>query len=352
MPSRYPQPFWREARKSWFVQLGKKQIKLSPEREEAFRLYHELMAREPKEIEVPPETTATDLVVVLLDHFLDWVSRNQEDRTYDFQKRNLTVFSASLPKGMTLAELKPYHVTKCMDAQVTWGTNTKNGFCRSICRAFNWATKQGLIEKSPIHGIEKPAAVRREDLITPEEFEALLDLFPDEAFRDVIITAWDTGCRPQELTAVEARHVDHEGKRWIFPVKSSKGKRRPRIVYLTERSYEITKRLCERNPKGKLFRNRDEEPWSKDTINRRFLRKKKRLGRKLCLYVFRHSFATRLLLAGVDPMVVATLLGHSNTNMLANHYSHLYKNPEHLRNALNGSLTASNKALNTADVSA
>ena len=53
------------------------------------------------------------------------------------------------------------------------------------------------------------------------------------------------------------------------------------------------------------------------------------------LYSFRHSFAQRKLLEGVDPITVATLLGHSNLSMLANQYSHLMKNPEHLLKAVN-----------------
>src|SRR5262249_7656559 len=69
--------------------------------------------------------------------------------------------------------------------------------------------------------------------------------------------------------------------------------------------FEITKRLVERYPKGPLFRNADGGQWDKETVGRRFARKRKKLGRRYCLYGFRHSFAQRLLLAGVDPMTVA-----------------------------------------------
>jgi hypothetical protein len=40
MPVRFPRPFWRSSRNCWFVQLGKKQVRLDPDRDEAFRMYH------------------------------------------------------------------------------------------------------------------------------------------------------------------------------------------------------------------------------------------------------------------------------------------------------------------------
>ena len=46
MPRRHPQPFWREFMRCWYVQIGGKQIKLHPDREEAFRLYYTLMDRQ------------------------------------------------------------------------------------------------------------------------------------------------------------------------------------------------------------------------------------------------------------------------------------------------------------------
>lgn len=42
--SRFPKPFFRSARNAWFVQVGTRQIRLSGDRDEAFRRYHELMA--------------------------------------------------------------------------------------------------------------------------------------------------------------------------------------------------------------------------------------------------------------------------------------------------------------------
>jgi len=154
----------------------------------------------------------------------------------------------------------------------------------------------------------------------PAEFDDLLARFPDQEFSDVLITCWESGCRPQEIMNVEARHVDLANDRWVFKVRESKGKKFTRIVYLTGRAVEITRRLAAQHPTGKLFRNAAGQPWDKDAISRRFHRKKKALGRKLCLYHFRHSFATRMLLAGVDAIVVAMWLGHRDVSTLAKTY--------------------------------
>jgi integrase len=221
-----------------------------------------------------------------------------------------------------------------MNAHPTWGNDTRANFARCVQRAFRWAERQGLIAGNPVEHVEKPAKQRREEVYTPAEYERLLSLFPDQDFRDVLITAWETGCRPTELFIVEAAHVDLAGRRWVFPVKSSKGKKKPRIVYLSDAAFEVSSRLCASHPAGKLFRNRDGKPWDKETVGRRFARKKKKVGKRYCLYGFRHSFCQRLLLGCVDPITVATLMGHSNLSMIANQYSHLMKNPEHLLKAL------------------
>lgn len=156
----------------------------------------------------------------------------------------------------------------------------------------------------------------------------------NRTFADLLVTAWETGARPQELIRVEARHVDSANCRWVFPQEEAKVKTRPRVVYLTERAHARTEQLARIRPSGPLFRNSRERPWHPYALNCGFQRLKPRIGRKLCLYTFRHSFATRLLQAGVDPLTVAILLGHFNPAMLSTTYQHLALNPAHLLNQI------------------
>jgi hypothetical protein len=103
-----------------------------------------------------------------------------------------------------------------------------------------------------------------------------------------------------------------------------------RWANLTEPAVDITKRRMLRWPEGPIFRNTKGRPWHPYAVNCRFERLKQKLGTKYCLYAFRHSFATRMLEAGLDALTVAILLGHQNPAMLSNTYQHLAHNPKFL----------------------
>ncbi len=375
----YPKPFFRAPRGLWYVQIDGRQVNLGPDRDEAFRRYHDLMARGRDR----PEPATGDAVVSVLDAFLDWCQKHRAARTYDWYRDYLQSFADSIPCGLSVAQLRPIHVQQWVDSQPGWGRG-KRCAITAVQRAFIWAAKMGLIEANPVRHVEKPRAGRRDVVITPEEYAWILGHVRDEPFRDLLVVCLGTGCRPQEVLAVEARHVDLNGGRWVFPPDEAKGKKAHRVVYLTERALEITQRLAARHPEGPLFRNTDGRPWHPYALNCRFGRlrlahgsqriqelrlmppKIKRLdaaqrrdpkargeheravtlrreriavlarehGTKWCLYHFRHSFATRMLEAGTDALTVSALLGHADGAMLAKVYSHLSKNVAYLRDAV------------------
>src|SRR4051794_6368166 len=115
----HPEPFWRAARHCWYVQVCGKQVKLHADREEAFRLYHELMSRPPeqrrKAVPLPG-----GLIVEILDAFLDWAKANRAPRTYAWYHDNIQTFVDAIPSTLALVELKPFHVTRVMDAHAGW----------------------------------------------------------------------------------------------------------------------------------------------------------------------------------------------------------------------------------------
>ncbi len=163
----------------------------------------------------------------------------------------------------------------------------KSGSCRNLIastkRAMKWAEEQGYIDRSPLTHMKKPCGGRKELVVTPEQYLALLDRYKDQNFKDLLTITWETGCRPQESLRVEVRHVDLTGARWFFPASESKGRKIPRVVYLTPTALEITKRLMEQDPTGPLFRNTDGKPWTPDATNCRFQLLKRKTGIKYSL---------------------------------------------------------------------
>ena len=79
----FPKPFWQAARNAWFVQVNGKQVKLSADKDEAFRRYHELMSRPPEAVASQPAPASGELVVQLVDDLLEWAKCNRAKATYD-----------------------------------------------------------------------------------------------------------------------------------------------------------------------------------------------------------------------------------------------------------------------------
>ena len=378
----FPKPFFKEGRGVWYVEIDRKQHNLGPDKEAAYARYHELMRAKPK----PVDAT---MALGVIDAFFGWVKSNKAPRTVEWYERHLRVFAKGIPSNLLVSNLKPFHVTQILGRHPKWSSSTKHGFCRAVQRAFRWAEDEELIDRSPLRKLKKPKAKRREAVISDEEFAAVLDYFKSESIRDLLITVWETGCRPQEVTAVEARHVDLDLARWVFPVDESKGETIPRVVYLGEDALAITRKLMTRHPTGPLFLNEDGNAWTRWSLNCVFgrlqiahgLRRMKELGvpvpdiprfrkaayadpkervrakkaheralyerrkelskmarkygRKICLYNFRHTWASNALKRGVDSLTVAILMGHTDPSMLAKVYAHLAHDPNFLRNAAN-----------------
>jgi integrase len=228
-------------------------------------------------------------------------------------------------------------VYQWVDAKAGWKTG-RRGAMMAVQRALNWAAKAGLLKAlggvSPIAHLDKPAQGRREQVLTDDEYRKVLGLVKDRAFSDLLELAWETGARPAELFALEARFADLDRRRWVFPVRASKGRKHQRVVYLTDRAIEITRQLVGKYPNGPLLRNTDGARWTSSTVSCRFQRIRDKLGVKYSLYAIRHSWCTAALASGkLDAVTVSVLMGHRDTQMISRHYAHLAQRSNYLAEA-------------------
>jgi integrase/recombinase XerC len=276
-------------------------------------------------------------VSAIFRKYLDWCEKHRSARTTEWYGGHLGSFLAHLgdQANHSLSSLKPYHVVEWVDSHETWGDTYKRGGIVAVQRACNWAEQMGYIDSTPLKRIAKPPARRRDNPMTPEDFQAMLGkLDQADPFRDLFLFIWHTGCRPQEGRHVEVRHVDVERAVIVFPKEEAKGKRYPRVIHLHGPSLEIVERLMKRRKQGKLFRNIRGEAWSKYAVCNRVYRLSRSVGIKKAMYDARHGFADRKLLQGHDFLTVAQLMGHRDGSMVAKVYSHLDRHAAHLKKAL------------------
>jgi integrase len=355
--------------------------------------FHELMARSPEQKVVPKNvpTTSGPTVAEILDKYLDWCLKHRAGRTYEWYRDHLQGFLNHLGQSasMPVPELKPFHVIEWTDKHPDWSSAYRKGAIIAVQRPFNWASELGYIADSPVKKIKKPQPQRRDTPMSPEDFTAVLSRYEEgDPFRDLLLFAWHSGCRPQEARHIEPRHVHLAAECVVIPKEEAKGKRRARVILLHGPALEIVRRLLETRTEGKLFVNEDGLPWKRFAIANRFdrlhlalgiealqqqgvavpplprfnrrhftdkahlaaarkehqqqlrdrrkqiLKLARQHGRKMALVDTRHGFCQRMLESGANHMAVAELMGHSTGRMVAETYSHMNKAVAHLKDAL------------------
>ncbi|HEV8059014.1 MAG TPA: tyrosine-type recombinase/integrase [Gemmataceae bacterium] len=346
--ARIASPWFWEERQAWYVNkdgqrrlLGEHPEGAPPPRKSKGKwnapsaivsVFHALMAEKPE----PRLAVAGLTVAEVYDKFLTWCKKHREPLTHKGYLEFIQGLINYLKEKALLPalELKPFNVAEWVDSHSNWGPTRCRNAIIHVARPYNWAFKVGHIPDNPLRYIEKPQANRRENPVGPQDFTTILAKVKDEAFRNLLTFAWETGCRPQELRHIEPHHVKINLARIELPPAEAKGRKRWRIIRLNEKAIAIVRKLLELRNDGKLFMNTRRKPWTNQAIVCRFQKLKKKLGKTWAAYDFRHGYAQKLLENGADMTEVAALMGHANANMIATVYSHMDRAEDHLAGVL------------------
>lgn len=309
--AKFPKPYYRKQRKTWSVQIGRRQITLGPDQKAAFAEYHRLMASEGIGVS-PSKLKACELV----DLFLEHVKRHKKASTYGWYQVHLQSFSDHAG-GAVVANVKPHHVSGWIDAHPRWGASTRRGAITAIKRCWAWALEEGRLDTNPLVSIKRPPMGRRAG-IADEDQAKFMDAIRHAELRDFADAMIETGCRPGELSDVTA--VDVAEDRGSMVVRNKLGSR---IVVLTEKAGAIMTRLALASPDGPIFRNTRGMPWNRNSLRCAFREIRKRTGVAGAVpYALRHLYGTKAIERGVDSLLVAELMGHKDVTMLQQHYAH------------------------------
>lgn len=341
-------PYYKRSHNAWYVNVNGRPQRLAAVEKTARVEYDKLMAQQ------NGDYTVTELIRRFLDHHLC----SSKPDTHRFYCRPLHSF-CQFVGAMKVCDLKPYHVAQWINSRKVAKRTRRTGrryiveetdrvigdtFQRNLIRAvkacFKWAEDQEYIEQSPIRRVKVPPPVARGDeaYLMPDQWEWLVSATATSqdggALLDLITVMKETGCRPQEVRRVAARHFDRAGRCWVLPKPEAKGGKEARIVHLSDRAYEICLRLALKQPEGPLFRNSRGKPWTARVLDYRCYRLSRKLGFHVTPYSIRHTFATDAIIRGVDLQTIATIMGHTDLKMLSKVYQHIRKRSDYIKEGL------------------
>ena len=116
---RQPKPWYRKSTRSWYVQIGRKQVRLGRDKHSAWAKYHELMSMTGGAIREHDVT-----VVTLVQLYLAWCEKNRAPSTCEKNRLHLKGFAEHISKGLVVTDLKPHHVQQWIDTRYGGLSNT------------------------------------------------------------------------------------------------------------------------------------------------------------------------------------------------------------------------------------
>ena len=252
-------------------------------------------------------------------------------RSYPDQARCGRLWTAVLG-DRTLRAIVPGDVQRYVAKRITEvSAASVNRELAFLKRVFNVAIDDGLCEKNPARKVklikENNARVR---YLTDDE-EAKLRVRVGEDHWPVVELALNTGLRRAELFGLRWENVDFKTNVLTIP-RAKAG--RARRVPMNSRVRDLLRALPSRLKGDWVFPSGSGGTAldSQNFMNRVFTPAVKGAGiQDFRWHDLRHTFASRLVMKGVDIRTVQELLGHSDIRMTLR-YSHL--SPAHLLDAV------------------
>ncbi len=214
---------------------------------------------------------------------------------------------------------------------------------------FQQALKNGLIERNPVKLAELPRQKERKErqAMTKEQQALFMEYAKESYLYNFFAVMLRTGMRSGELKGLKYTDIDKkenvihvqrtlkyiEGQGYLED--TPKTRTSTRDIPLTEDILALLE-----NQKGYwgfkverldryLFCNEEGKPLSRERVQAEIDRTIKRIRAaghdfpRITSHVFRHTFATRAIEAGMQPQVLKTILGHSSLAMTMDLYSHV-----------------------------
>jgi integrase len=238
---------------------------------------------------------------------------------------------------MRLSEVTRVELQDFVDRMVAEGLNPSTiGVTLLPLRAiYRRAMNRGDVAINPTAGLELPRVTSARDrVVAPDQAARLIAALPvqDQALWS---TAMYAGLRRGELQALRWTDVDLAGgvirverswdaKEGFIAPKSKMGRRKVPVAAVL-RDYLVEHRMRAEDPdEGLVFGRSASSPFEPSAVTERARKAWAAAGLdRIVLHEARHTFASLMIAAGVNPKALQTYMGHAQVSMTMDLYGHL-----------------------------
>lgn len=293
--------------------------------------------------------------VVLSEWFTTWMEQYKKNRVKAGTYYNYKKYFDSMIKGCLgdkkVSDIRGEHI------QRFYNDLEKEGYALSSIKivsailngCMQQAVRNGLIERNPVKLAELPRQREKgtKQAMTKEQQTLFMEHAKDSYLYNLFAVMLRTGMRNGEIRGLKYSDMDKkknvihvqrtlkyiEGRGYFEDTPKTRTSKRdiPLTADLAalldeQRGYWGFK--VERLDRY-LFCNEKGEPLSRDRLQAEISRIVKRIQAeghdfpRITPHIFRHTFATRAIEAGMPPQVLKTILGHSSLAMTMDLYSHV-----------------------------
>ncbi len=269
--------------------------------------------------------------ILFRDYAQEYLGYSQANKSPNSYSRDimsvshlLTAFGDKLLTDVTPAQVESYKQLRRQSVEPA----TVNREVACLKHMFSYAQHLGYLKDHPIKSVkllkEPPGRLR---YLTGEEIDRLL-LECNGTLYSIVVMALNTGMRKSEILNLRWEDIDLKNQNIVLPKTKNNELGSIKINEALMRELRI---LDLKKRSAYVFPN--SEGNREGNLRRAFTRALKRAGiNDFRFHDLRHTFASHLVMNGIDIRTVQVLMRHKDIKMTL-HYAHL--SPEHERKAIN-----------------
>jgi integrase/recombinase XerD len=266
-----------------------------------------------------PATVNNSYGYPLRSIFLPWCEENGVERPDQLDGRTVNAFSVALVEhgGKRTQHLSKFSI---------------HAYARAVRGFLTWCTKEGEVV------VARPALPRLPrrvlDVLDRSELDALEAAAPTERDRLIIRILADCGLRAEGLCGLQVDDIVRRDRQAYLRVREKNDMERevpvsPALLRRLERFAASGRPAGARS--SFLFvglrkgRTGEYDPLTRSGVLQLVQSAAERAGitKRVHTHLLRHSFITNALRAGMNPLILARIAGHSSLRMIDQVYSHL-----------------------------